>query len=170
MTDRKGLGVDQIKGGVAAQLLRGRLPQGPDHARSGVPASHPLLSRAQTRKGGTVMGRDQAISLLQTRHPPTAWQQRESQHFGIGKTGRIRRRLSPVHQVRMSGQKIIDKGVEFGPLIDYAGQRSRIRLPEEFGQATLLYSGPLGTALLLQLNTGVSQPECRSESSMCLAG
>ena len=57
----------------------------------------------------------------------------------------------------MGRQNIIHKDVEFGPLIDYAGQRSRIRLPEEFGQATLLYSGPLGTALLLQLNTGVNQ-------------
>jgi hypothetical protein len=29
-------------------------------------------------------------------------------------------------------------------------------LLEEFGHATLLYSGPLGTALFFQLKTGVS--------------
>ena len=48
----------------------------------------------------------------------------------------------------MGGQEVIDKGVKLGQLIDYARQRSRTPVAEEFGPATLLYCGPLGTALL----------------------
>jgi hypothetical protein len=40
-------------------------------------------------------------------------------HVGvIGKPGRIMPRLSPGPQIRMGGQKVIDKGIEFRSLID----------------------------------------------------
>src|SRR4051812_48276908 len=110
-------------------------------------ASDPLLIRAQARKGGTVISRHEPVGLLQTRHTQAALQQGEGQHFGVSKGRHAMWRLPPVQQVRMGGQKIIDKGIEFRQLIDYARQRSRPRWQEEFGHATLLYSGQLGTAL-----------------------
>ena len=118
MTKRKGLGIDQAKRGATVQLLRGGLEQGPDHAREGMQASHPLRIGAQARKGGMIIRRYQPVSLFQTRDPQAALQQGESQYFGISKGGTRMRRLPPVQQVWMSGQKIIDKSVKLGQLIN----------------------------------------------------
>src|SRR3954462_9300160 len=155
MTNRQGFSIHQVKRRTVLERLRGGLEQGPYHSRESVQAGDPLLIRTQARKGRTKIRRHQPISLLETRDPQTALQQSESQYFGIRKTGHVVRRLPPAQQVRMGSQKVIDKDRELCHLIDYARQRSRTRLREEFGHATLLYSGQLGTALFLQLKTGV---------------
>src|SRR3954453_3113965 len=159
MTNRQGFSIHQVKRRTVLELLRGGLEQGPYHSRESVQAGDPLLIRTQARKGRTKIRRHQPISLFETRDPQTALQQSESQYFGIRKTGHVVRRLPPAQQVRMGSQKVIDKDIELCHLIDYARQRSRTRLREEFGHATLLYSGQLGTALFLQLKTGVKRSD-----------
>jgi hypothetical protein len=96
MADRNRFGIDQVKGRSPRREI-GRGPQqGFEQGGQGMHPRDPLRIRAQTRKSSTIVGRDQAVGLFQTGHFQPTLQQRDGQHFGIGKGRMLVRGVPPI--------------------------------------------------------------------------
>ena len=85
MAQRNRLGINQIKSRTGRWHLGAGAKQSAALGAQALQTSHPLRIGTQVRKSRAAVVGHQAVGLFEARHPETAWQQGDSQHFRIGK-------------------------------------------------------------------------------------